>query len=311
MAVSSIHGPYAVGFGATPTMLGGIMRQSFSPGIGLAGESQSDELYARVRAIAGAAPSVGFTTTSIEEVFDDIGISAVSGLNLASSNLKLYHQKRAASGTRAGSTSHRQFTFATGLLVPGSLNVSHQGNATIDLVAALVSSDGSASPVTIGEGVTLPASVAGMMFTMGPVTVAGVTFDQCRSFSIDFGLRMQAESADSNVYPTHVSIASVAPSLTFRGVKSEWFKASGGVDLGGLAPTHANTTIYLRKRASGGTYVDDGDSEHVKFTAAGLLVLDDAFDQSTNEPGEVSLRLETVYDGTNAPLVVTAPSTIT
>jgi hypothetical protein len=130
-----------------------------------------------------------------------------------------------------------------------------------------------------------------------------VALAQLLGLEIDFGLRVRKDSSDSEIWPQFVSIEVAQPRITLRGNRSKWFGAAG-VPLAGLNGTHANTSLYLRKRAAGGTFVANATAEHIKFTAAGLAYVDKPGSFSGNNPGETSITLVTKYDGTNYPITV-------
>ena len=89
-----------------------------------------------------------------------------------------------------------------------------------------------------------------------------------------------------------------------------WF-ADARVPLAGLAFAHANTTLYLRKRLSKSTFVANNVAEHVKFTACGMAVIEDAARIGSSDDAEISLSLPLTHDGSNDPLVVDTSSAIT
>jgi hypothetical protein len=130
-------------------------------------------------------------------------------------------------------------------------------------------------------------------------------------FSIDFGVDAVGKSADSDIWDTFCSIRTVQSQITFESVDTELFSDSN-IPLTGKAATHANSTIYLRKRTLGGDgFVPDGTAEHIALTADGLIVPDDAFSSDGQSDGKVSFTLPLRYDGTNVPLTVDTASAIT
>ena len=162
------------------------------------------------------------------------------------------------------------------------------------------------------ESQALPAGLTDAeRFTLGPVTIESILLAQVRRFELDFGIEVKTEGSDSDIWDTYCSIESIQPTLTLRGIDLNWWKDSGGVPLTGKAATHANTKIYLRKRAAGATFVADETAQHIKFTADGLAHIDDGFSADANNKAEASLVLPMRYDGTNNPLVVNTASAIT
>lgn len=286
------------------TVLGGITEQNLVTGTEVRGEARSGEIYARHQAIVKQGYLPGFTT---EDVAAALALCGLSGLSLATKSLILYAQKYADGGGIAAGAVHRSYTFAKGILVPRTLTVEHQGDATIKYEAVTISVDGSTSPMTIAETAALPTIAAHAVHTLGPVTIESEVLDHIKRLQIDFGIEAVSEGADSDILDTLASIRLAATKLTLSGINVAWLKADA-IPEAGLAATHTNTKIYLRKRAAGGTFVADETAEHVKFTAAGLAYIEQAFG---GDPLECNLVMPLKYDGTNAPLTIDTASAIT
>lgn len=302
MTVTNKYSPCAVGIDAT--IIGGITDQNLVLGSEVRSEARSGEIYARHQALISQKYAPGFTT---EDVAAALGQCGAAGLDLSTKTLTLYAQKHAGGGTRAAGSVHRSYAFAVGILVPEKLTVKHQGDATISYKAITVSADGVASPMTIAETAALPTIAAHSIYTLGPAAIGAISLTHCKQFEIDFGIEAVSEGAGSDILDTLASISVVATELTLQGIDITWLKSTSIPETGKVA-THANTTIYLRKRAAGGTFVADETAEHIKFTADGLAYIDQAF---SGDPLECTLKMPLKYDGTNAPLVIDTASAIT
>src|SRR5207244_731271 len=99
------------------------------------------------------------------------------------------------------------------------------------------------------------------------------------------------------------------PSIRLSGIDSEWWKSTV-IPLTGLNIGHTATAIYLRKRAAGGTFTADATAEHIKFTAAGMPIVE-GFDGSGNALDDVTVHFPLKFDGTNNPIVINTASAIT
>jgi len=307
MAVTRKHSLYAVQIGST--LLGGITQQRVQTGTEVRGEATSGEVYNRTQSITAQKPSANFTTLAIATALDAVGLTGVDIAGL-SGYLNFYAQQHADGGTRAGAGSHRKYTIRKGIIVPRLLQVSHQQDATI-AYDVTVTYDGVNDPITITDSVSLPTGITDAeRFTLGPIRIGNIALAQARSFEIDFGITVQSEGAESSIWDTFASIVTIAPRLTLRGIDIEWFKAAN-IPLLGKAAIHTDTKIYLRKRASGGTYVADAVAQHISFTADGLAYIDTVQDANGQDPSEVMLVMPLRYDGTNAPLVINTATTIT
>jgi hypothetical protein len=307
MTVARKHSPYCVALGAT--VLGGITRQNIVTGTDFRGEPASGELYARILAMQQQQVRAGFSTLACGAA---LAVAGVTGKNIAdlSGGLALYGQKHALGGTREAAGAHRKFAFAAGLLTPTQLSCDHRGDATLALAAALIY-NGSNDPVVITDAVSLPTADTDLVrYALGPVTIGGVTLPQKRAVSVDFGIAVATEGADGDQWDTFASVSGIQPTITITGIDLEWFKAAA-VPLAGLAGTHANTTVYFRKRDPNGKFVADGTAAHLKITACGVAQVDTPFDGGGSEAATCSVRLQCYYDGTNTPLIVNTASAIT
>ena len=304
--VARRYGLYSVGFGSS--IVGGITKQTIATETEVRGETTGGDVYSRFLSVTSQKPGGSFSTMAIAAALNQCALLGVdiSGLT---GGFSLYAQKHAEGGTRAGSLAHRQFVFNEGLVVPRTLSVDHRGDASIDY-DVVATYDGTNDPVVINDGVTLPAAATdNERFTVGPLTIGGETIDHVRSISLDFGVEVATEGADSEVWDRFASIVTVKPKLTVRGIDIEWLKSSV-IPLSGKAATHANTTVYLRKRDDGGTFVADATEEHISLTMAGLATIDTAMDASGSDAAEASLELMLQYDGTNNPVVIDTTAAI-
>jgi hypothetical protein len=300
MGVTNRHGLYAVKIGEV--VLGGITAQNVATGTEARGEAASDEVYPQIQSIVAQKPSAGFTTLAIAAALDAVGLLGVNIADLTGL-LVCYARKHKDGGTREPGAAHRSYTINNGILIPRTLSCEHQGDATLTY-EALVTYDGTNEPVIVADSVTLPVGTANdERFSLGPVTIGGVTITSVRSLQIDFGINAVTEGADSDIWDTLVSIRNIKPTITLRGIELAWFHASG-IPLTAKVATHLNTQIILRKRAAGGTFVVPETAEHISFTAAGMAYIDAPMNATGEEPGEVSLMMPLIYDGTNDPVVI-------
>jgi hypothetical protein len=130
------------------------------------------------------------------------------------------------------------------------------------------------------------------------------------NIDIDFGYGITTLSSDGELYDTFAGIGTMDPVVTVTGYNPLWL-ADGVVPLAGLSATQANTTVYLRKRAAGATFVADETAEHISLAFAGLARVTSAFESSDRKPGMATIAVEVIYDGTLAPFVVDTTAAIT
>ncbi len=306
MGVGATYKGYAVEAGAT--LIGAITRQAVRTGTEVAGEATSGEVYRRFLAIIGQRPGAAFETKAIATALGAAGATGASIADMAG-GLSLHAYKTLAGGSREATLKHRKYNATEGLLLPRTLNAPHGQDVTLDY-DALFSYDGSNDPVTITDLVTVPAGVTDAeRFSIGPSTLESITIASKLSLQITFGIKEALEAADGDIWPTHASIEEIEPELRISGYDIEYLKAAN-IPLAGKAVTHANSTIYFRKRLHGSDYVADATEEHIKITVDGLAYVDDAFDSSGLENANCTLVVPLRYDGTNLPIAVTLNSAI-
>jgi len=297
------------------TVIGGVTAQAINMNTEAPAEPSSAEVWSRFVSMTAQNPRATFTTKMIATLLDRLAAEDPTddkySCNIAdlSAGLTLYAQAFAAGSTRAGASLHRKFAIVHGCLGLQRLSCTHQQDATIE-TEAVAGWDESNDPVVETDLVSLPGGITDAeRFTLGPATLESVSIPGIRSLDIDFGLTIVAEGSDSEIWPTFVTISRIQPVFTFQGINTEWLKAAN-VPRAGLAVTHANTTIYLRQRALGSTFVADVTAEHIKFTAAGFAYMETPVDASGNELAESSLIVPCYFDGTNDPIAIDTTSAL-
>jgi len=306
----SIHTLYSVVLNDTADVtLGGIESLNVRPQIEHMLEATSGDVYPRHQAIVAIKPVADFASYCLAECLDAIPITGKS-LSAMATGLDLYAYKHDHGGGRAGAASHRKYTIADGMIVPDRISCDHRGDALISF-RVLSTWDGTNDPVIITEAQSVPTQGNDdERFTIGKCTIGSDVISDIRSWELDFGIEAATEGGDSDIYDTHVSIVTVKPVLTLRGVDPEWLK-SDVVPLVGKSVTHATTTIYLRKRLqTAAGFVADGTAEHISMTMDGMAWIEEAYSSRGRAPNECVLKVAARYDGTNAPIVIDTTAAI-
>ena len=291
------------------TAIGGLVRGSARAGITVTREGSSGDPHARHQAISERKPVATWESYHLKTWLQLIGLSGAE-IDDLSGGLKLYLKKIEHGGTRATGSNHIKYTITSGLILPRRLTVRHRQPGSISY-DALVTYDGSNAVIQKAESSALPGGLTDTeRYTLGPITWGGTSYPGIKELDLDFGLAEITEGADSDVDDTEAAIADVKPEIVVRGINPSWFGASY-VPIGGLALTHATTSIYLRQYKSGATIWANNQNKHIKMTIAGLAILDDAYSADHNRPAETVLRIPLEYDGTNAQIVFTYDQQIT
>lgn len=311
MTVSRLHGLYAVKIGATT--LGGITRRNLRTASEIRQMATSGEVYARFGSLVAQKPMAEFATLDLK---NGLAACGITGTALTSgAPLLFYCQKQAEGGSRASGSNHRILSMAEGIVIPRRLTCEHQGDAQLEY-EALITYDGTNDPIVATDASALVAAPSDdYRFTLGKFSVtddtaATFTFDQKLRMELDFGVAAETHGADSDLWDTNCRIVEVLPSLTLTGKDIEWFKSTV-VPLIGRTIRHNGTEIILRRRLNRQTFYTNVQAQHFKLTIAGQAVIEQVANASGNGIDETSVRIPLQFDGTNAPVVLTADSTYT
>lgn len=258
--------------------------------------------------VAAVKPVLTITTFAIEDALDALG---VAGMIIASDALgtgvKLNLAQLGDDGETLSGSNHRTINAPRGVIVPQRITIDNRGDARLEMGLYPIKKSGSAILVPADSAALPTIAIASKRWTMGDIDVGGTTLTDFANVQIDFGHNLTLDGTQSEPYDTHVAEKRTEPAITIRGIDPTWFTTTTPVPIGGVAATHANTFVYLRKRTQDGNhFVADATLEHIKFTLAGIGTVDDAIRGQAARIGETSLRLTGVRDSSgNTPLIVT------
>lgn len=262
-------------------------------------------------AIVKIAPVFSGETFSLATV---LGIVGSTGLGIDSDSnpgWAAYLAKLNDFGDVASGSVHRQYLVKKGVWIPKQLSCDHAGNAKLTWECYAIQK-GSNLPIIYSDTTALPTvTIPLAKWTLGPIDLAGVVLSDYNQITIDFGLTINPDSVQSDIYPKYIGVKNNIPIVTIQGIDPQWW-ASAVVPLNGVAVTHANSNLYLRKRTQDGAhFVANNVAEHIKFTFAGIAVVDSVNSQ-TDSAATTSLRVQSAEDSSgNAPIIVDTASAIT
>lgn len=210
-------------------------------------------------------------TWAIQTILDETGLTGMPIKTAINPGVTTYLQKFDDEGDPAAGAVHRSLNFLQGIVVPLGISIDNQGHASLRFTILGMQKTTNA-PVVISDVAALPTiTITSARWTLGKITIAGTVLPKKTGLEISFGNTIETMATDSDVYDTLVSIRTHEPSFTVTGVDPTWL--SSVVALDGTACTHANTSVYLRKRAADGiNFVADITAEHLKFTLDGIAV---------------------------------------
>jgi hypothetical protein len=260
-------------------------------------------VYPEQITIASQKPRMTFNTFDLPKVIDGLGlIGRLLQDGSGKPGIALY-QAKYGNGSLASGSVHRRLRFPRSHARINRISVSHRQDAQAECEAVALW-DATNDPVMI-EGSqalpTLPSSPG--RWTIGSLTVGSEVIGCKIQVDIDFGIQVDPFSCDSSVWDDHFHINQIAPMITITSLDPENFSDSA-VILEGLIGTQANSRLVLRKRtASQASFVADATAEHISINFAGVIMATDAHNASGNQKAQSTFRIETAWDGTNAPFV--------
>jgi len=272
MAVSKAFTDYALKLhtltaqSAAAVYVDSVQDQSLNSELQTRTEGGDGQVYNTFGSLISGAPVARISTFDLKAFLDECGLEGMLiDADGTHPGVVMYWQKYAQGGTRAGAGNHISTTIKNGILVPRTIEMPHQGNATLsaEAVARQESTDG---PLTFNEADDLPSGVypaTSVLWGLGPVDFNSVTIDGLKNASIDFGIGLLVEGGDNDIYPTFVSVQRIQPVITLSGVHADVLST---LTEDGVYYTAEQITFYAKKRAEGGTFVADGTAEHIKFT---------------------------------------------
>ncbi len=268
-------------------------------------KSTGGQVYRTFAGLMGQMPKFSGTTEAIAQFLTACGCEGF----ICSTGVELYNQLvDVATGKRAGASSHEKFAFVKCLIVPRTLSVSHKKIAKITFDIFGVSSDGTTHPCAQSSGVSLP-TIAGVteQFTLGPVKLLGTAYEGVQDVTIDFGLSEVLKSGGPDVFTKLAYLRGIEPKIT---IKSDDSAVLAALTILGTAQVTTASVIYLVKCNANAVRVANATAQHISFTVNGGLWLPS--EKSASHPGEAvtDFGIEPIYDGTHAPLVLSAATAI-
>lgn len=292
-------------------LLGGILRQSAANRTRVVAEAVAGSQYALHASINEIKTGFTFQTHSLKQAIDAVGFAGLSLLSSTNPGLELYEMLYTDQGQLAAGSVHRKLAIRNGRLVIRRLSCQHRQDASLELEAFAISSDGVTAPLTITGSVASPGTATDpARHTLGDIQLASVNMGCVQSLEIDFGINIDTLGCNSNIYDTQVDVPSILPNVMVTTKKVDVFDSSG-IPLIGKEATQANTYIKLRKRVKNtGSFVADATAEHILINSAGIVEVTTPFDGQAMEDATAQVKLHALFDGTNAPIVINTASAL-
>lgn len=264
-----------------------IRSANFSPNTTLAPDYTSGGVDPAAIFVLESRPEVRFTSGDIGGAL--AGIDPVSGLHIANgtATIQIPWNHRANGGTFQAGASHARLVADRGLFVPASLtaNQSDQDGASIEILGQFYSTD-ETPPVQAQLNQSLPASVYNGSYRLGPIYIGSTPLTGIVGVTINFGITLEPELLDGLPWPSNIYITRRNPTAQIR-----FRDLDQMLQFGALFSALNSATIFLRRRAAGGTYLADAALSHVKLTLGSGTIVPDSIGASGNAAAEPSITL--------------------
>jgi hypothetical protein len=290
--------------------IGGIVSSAFTNAPTMQTEPTAGSIYPVQTSIQEIKAGFRFTSHNVSA-----GLSVLGFLGIplsAQVPAELFEINYGDDGFIVAGTNHRKIAFSTGRAIWRTVTVANRQDAQIEIEVFGLSPDGSTNPAVYTEGVAAPAAVDDARHTIAFATLGGIAMGCVTDLRIESGLTITPEGCKSDIFDTRMGVQSVVPKIMVTTLASQLVGAGAGkINLPGIAATHANTSLKLRKRLNKtGTFVADATAEHVAITADGMVVPVQPFQASNNADATTQFELTATFDGTNAPFLINAASAL-
>lgn len=262
---------------------------------------------------------------ALESLIDNI--SLLTGLcvvqdatfpSLPEYGLRLHGQSLSRCGTagRGASGTHAQITAAKSHIFITQISASPNNPATATVRAINLSADGADDPSAVVYNASLPSSpTVNEAFKLGPISVGGnaLTANEITSLTIDTGINFEVVRDQVTGYATDLILRKAQPvvriGIDSGNVLAEATPSTGFIPHGGLACTHANTTIGLIAMNAAGATSALTASEHIEITCAGRAFIEDNLSGGGEATAGSTIRIETI-ESSGVPLIPTTDTNL-
>lgn len=271
MPVPGIFVPHSVQVktaGGVNAFINQIANADVEGGIALLEESGSGESDREFAAVRDRQPTLSLVTTDLS-FLATCGLAGVAITPDASNpGLTAWGKNVPNKGIRdaIATTSHLKMLVTDGLLIPQSIQGSHNQAARLNLMLHAIlgaAAQSGAYPMvfTKDQAITSGAAASSLFYTPAVVKytsgsdklVTGIL-----DLSVNFGINVFKESSDAEADPTHVSIQSRMPTFEFSTSDAELLD-----DVGEDGLNCTSFAMYFQKFASNGTRVAKASGAHI------------------------------------------------
>jgi len=293
------------------TWIGGILSTSAENQPNIQSDPTAGSAYPQFVSINSIKSMFTFRTFNVAAALGQIGSL---GLSLGSGvTCELWEILMDAAGQVASGSVHRRLSFANGRIVPRRLTARAQEDAELEFQAMGLSANGTDSPLIITETQALPAPLDLARHTLADATIATIAAGCITELDIDFGINIESRACTGQIFDTRLHQPAIVPTITVTVLNAALVGAGASqIPDTGRACLHANTRFRFRRRVNKvAAFVADATAEHMVLTTDGTAIPTSTFSGDGNEEATTPLQITSMFDGTNAPIVVNTASAIT
>jgi len=208
-----------------------------------------------------------------------------AGLYITGGTITVPYKSRSTGGTFASGSNHSALSGSDALVIPTSFEASQDGDAaTCQFELHWISSDGVTAEAVGTTGNALGSQSFGTAFALGPAFINGTEIAGVQSVRVTPGITLVKTSDKGLVWPTHISIQTIMPTIEITTNDIDAVVATAGVF---TAMTSAN--VYFRKRVDASIY--SATTDNVRFTFAAGLTDTNTIEVSDNNNGTSTITL--------------------
>lgn len=199
-----------------------------------------------------------------------------------------YHKRASGSSFASGSANLVAKGIASNpvFIEPVSIHAPANGACTAQGRAHFLSADGVTQPWAVAANQALASQAFVAQYGLGPVYLNSTLVPRQIGYTVNFGLGLsEKKHYDGAVYPSDLFIEELNPSIDFS---QEDFDLLASV-AGGAAIT--TLVCWMRKRASGGSYVADDQLVHMTFTFSAGFIHSQGISASDTKNGQQGVRV--------------------
>lgn len=295
---------------ATPVLIKCAKGHDLSLDVGEQAYVTAGSFYTRFISLLTQDSKIKFTSYAIDQIIALTGLIGMAfGTGKTYTSIELFFACYDKYGVFMSGGSHVSVTMTAGFLSWNTINTQTNQDTEIECeIFALDPDVGTTLPITVATGVSLPTTVPAddTRFSMKSATIGGISLTCIQSININANRTIEFRRCGSDIYSKSLRSSPVKPTIAIN-VQDPQALSAAKIPFKRKVCAHANTSIFLRKRFDSQVdigYELDATTVHIKLTAAGVARCGN-HQSSVPDPGNTSLTLTTIDDGTNAPIVVT------